>query len=129
VNHGTEIPVERVARELSSLPDDEQAEAYVESVENAELDGRDKPTSKDVSEVVAARKNAKGGEYSAPAQDKPVKQGPDGEKMLKIGRKWLNSHLLPWINYYDLVDDCDDTLEQIEQVLTFLETFVESQNQ
>jgi hypothetical protein len=108
------------AQSLASLPDEEQADAYAEATEKAASQGKERPTTKQVKETVTARKNAKGGEYKP-----PPKTGPSGEAMLVAGRSWLNSHVTPWINYYDQADECEDAVEQIKQALLFLGTQVE----
>lgn len=61
--------------ELGTLPDEEQADAYAESVEKAQSEGRETPTTKDVKETVQKRKAANGGEYKPPKKPKLV--GPD----------------------------------------------------
>ena len=105
---------------LATLPDDEQADAYAEATEKAAAAGKAKPTTKDVEKVVKQRKAANGGEYKPPPNT-----GPSGEAMLVAGRAWLNSHVTPWINYYDQADECEDAVEQIKQALLFLGTQVE----
>jgi len=66
------------ARHLATLPDEEQADAWAESQEKAESEGRDVPTTKDVKETVQKRKAANGGEYKPPKVDKPTKTVPVG---------------------------------------------------
>jgi len=58
--------------------DEEQADAWAESQEKAESEGREVPTTKDVKETVQKRKAANGGEYKPPKVDKPTRTVPVG---------------------------------------------------
>ena len=71
-------PTVSQSHELATLPDEEQADAWAESQEKAESEGRDVPTTKDVKETVQKRKAANGGEYKPPKVDKPTKTVPVG---------------------------------------------------
>jgi hypothetical protein len=71
-------PTVAQSHQLSSLPDEEQADAWAESQEKAESEGREVPTTKDVKETVQKRKAANGGEYKPPKVDKPTRTVPVG---------------------------------------------------
>ena len=114
----------KAAQPLISLPAEEREEAYTEAKAVAESEGKSEPTTKQVKEVVQARKNAAGGVYEKPETN--IKPGPDGEAMLAAARRWQNNYLLPWINYYDQADACEDAMVQFDQVLKFMSTHVES---
>ncbi len=102
VNHGSpKQPVanERQARELAKVPEDEQAEVWVEVVEEAESEGR-KPTANDVKRVANTRKPAKVERRAlgdTTPDPEPPKKKNGAEKVSAKDRKDARAHISAYI--------------------------------